>query len=93
MSLFAKAPAARVVHRIDWGGPASDAPPLAASDWTVAPAGPDALRVEAHSFDERATAATLAGGVSGTSYRVANRVTFADGGVDERSLIVRVDAR
>lgn len=93
MSLFAKAPDARVVHRIDWSGPDGAASPLAASEWIVTPAAPDPVRVEEHSFDERATAATLAGGVSGTSYRVTNRVVFADDTADERTLIVRVDAR
>ena len=93
MSLFAKHPDARVVHRIDWSGPLSDAPPLAASDWTVQPIAEGGVRVDEQSFDAGATAATLAGGTAGISYRVANRVVFADGTADARTLVVRVDAR
>ena len=39
------------------------------------------------------TAATIDGGVPGTIYRIVNRVTLTDGRTDDRSLVIRVEAR
>ncbi len=91
--MFLKDPDAIIDYAIDWAGGYLAGQTIAASAWSVAPAGPAAPTVLAAVIDGGRTVATLAGGTAGTVCRVTNRVTFSDGRSDERSLTLRIDAR
>jgi hypothetical protein len=93
MSFYLKDPGSRVDYAIDWGGAYLGDQVLAASAWSVAPAEAGGVAVDAASFDLTRTAATLTGGRAGHVYSVVNRVTLADGRVDERSITLRVEER
>lgn len=89
MSLQLKDPDAVAVYRIDWtaylGGRA-----IAASAWSVVP---DAAEIVDQVTDGASCSASLGGGIAGGVYRLTNRVTLSDGIVDERTIVVRVEAR
>lgn len=93
MSTYCKDPQARIDYAIDWSEAIGEATVIAASLWSVAPADPGGVAVEAHGFSLRQANVTLSGGIEGRSYRVANRVTTTDGQIDERSLLIRVEQR
>lgn len=92
MSYYLKDPQSRIDYAIDWsaylGGQA-----LAASQWTVSPAEADGISVDEPRLDLARTAARLSGGVVGHVYSISNRVTLADGTIDERSICLRVEQR
>lgn len=93
MSVFVKDPAARIDYAVDWLAAAGDGEAIADSLWSVSPDEPGGLTVADHAFDIVRTAVTLEGGIAGRVYRIANRVTMTGGGIDERSLVVRVEER
>ena len=66
---------------------------ITGSVWSVAPQETGGVRVTGELGGATRTAATLAGGVPGKVYRVANRVTLSDGRTDERSVTLRVEQR
>lgn len=88
MSFYLKDPQSRVDYAIDWTG-AGEA--IADSFWTIAPEEIGGIVVEAASFGPDRSTARLAGGLVGHIYRIGNRVTLADGRVDERSITLRVE--
>lgn len=92
MAIFLKDPAARLDYAVDWSATSGSAT-IVASDWLVEPADPAGLTVGALLVEPARTGATFAGGVAGTVYRIANRVTLSDGRRDERSLSLRVEDR
>jgi hypothetical protein len=93
MTVIVKDPQARFEHGIDWSAAHPDPAMVAASSWTVEPLTAGGLVVVASAFDLARTSVSLGGGVVGTAYRVANRVTLSDGQIDERSVTVRVEQR
>lgn len=102
MTIFAKDPAATIDYAIDWaalylgGEPPTGPDPgvsITASAWAVSPADAGAISVEGAAILAGRTVATLAGGVAGRVYHVTNSVTFSDSRNDERTLVVRVEAR
>jgi len=92
MSYYLKDPGARVDYAIDWA-PYLDGQAILASEWTVAPAEAGGIEVAEASFAGARTAARLDGGAVGRCYRISNRITLADGSVDERSITLRVEER
>jgi hypothetical protein len=93
MSTFLKDPGATLDYTIDWGAGYLDAATLTASTWTVLPVEPGGLAIGAQIQSATRTSVTLAGGVPGHFYRVANQVVMSDGKSDERSVSVRVEQR
>jgi hypothetical protein len=93
MSFYLKDPGSRVDYAIEWGGAYLGDQVLAGSTWSVVPSEADGVAVDAASFDLTRTAATLSGGRAGRVYSVINRVTLADGRIDERSITLRVEER
>lgn len=91
MSLYLKDPAASLDYTIDWGAGYLGFERIAASSWTIEPAGE--LSIVSSSANETLTTVTLAGGVSGTVYRVTNHVVLTDAREDERALMLRVEQR
>lgn len=94
MSIFVKDPGSVLDHAVDWDAGYLAGRQISQSTWQVQPAGgPDALLAgDARIVDGRAII-TLSGGQAGTVYRVSNQVTLSDGSSDERTLVVRVEAR
>ncbi len=90
MGIFLKDPAARLDYAVDWSADFLGAATIAASDWTVAPAG---AAISATVMAATRTGATIAGGVPGTVYRVVNHITLSDGRTDDRALLIRIEAR
>lgn len=90
MGMFLKDPAARLDYAVDWSanylGPAT----IAVSDWDVEPPG---VTVSAAVLTPTRTGATIDGGTPGMIYRVVNRITLSDGRTDDRSLVIRIEAR
>lgn len=93
MGIFVKDPAARLDYAVDWPGSSLGAATIVASDWLVDPAEARGIAVAATLAAGTRTGATLAGGVAGHVYRIANRITLSDGRQDERTLAVRVEDR
>lgn len=93
MPWVVKDPDARVDYQFDWGEAYLAAQMIVMAEWSVTPTEPGGISILAESHDLLSCAATLSGGVAGSTYRVTNRVTMSDGQVDERSLIVRVEQR
>jgi hypothetical protein len=92
MSYYLKDPHSRVDYAIDWsvhlGGQA-----ITDSLWSVTPAEAGGIAIEDSHFDGGASTARLSGGLVGHVYSVGNRITLADGRIDERSIILRVEDR
>lgn len=91
MTLMIKDPGARIDVTVDWGAHYLDGPVVALSSWAVTPIEAGGVAVAANSFGLQSSAATLADGIEGASYRVTNRVTLSDGQIDERSFQIRVE--
>ena len=88
-----KDPGAALDYRIDWGGVLADGVTLVSSAWSIAPDVGGGLVADGGGLAGAAAVTRLSGGVAGHVYRVSNRVTFSDGGADERTLVVRVGER
>lgn len=94
MSIFVKDPAASIDHAVDWDAGYLAGRSIAASEWSVVPAGGDTpLQLTVPRVEGGRTSVTLSGGEPGRVYRITNRVTLADGNSDERTLVVRVEER
>ena len=94
MTLLLKDPEAVLDYSIDWGSEyvgGSDL--LVASDWSVLPDESGGLAVCGSAFDAGVTTVKAGGGVPGHVYRLINRVTLESGRVDDRSMVIRVEAR
>ena len=90
MGMFLKDPAARLDYAVDWSANYLGTATIVGSDWTVEPPG---ATVSATVVTPTRTGATIDGGVPGAIYRVANRITLSDGRTDDRSLVIRIEAR
>lgn len=92
MSFYLKDPDSRVDYAIDWivhlGGQA-----ITNSLWSVTPAEAGGIAIDESSFDSSGSSARLSGGLVGHVYSVGNRVTLADGRIDEGSIVLRVEER
>jgi hypothetical protein len=93
MSVFVKDPGASLEYAIDWAAGYLGEQSLVVSDWSVSPEDMAGLVVGAGRIEGGRTLVTLSGGRAGHVYRITNRVTFSDGGQDERMLVVRVEER
>ncbi|MFN7173684.1 MAG: hypothetical protein ACK4MT_03115 [Thermaurantiacus tibetensis] len=91
--MFLKDPDARLDYRFDWSDWTEGGVALAASEWAVEPAVAGGLVAESPAIEGTATLVWLTGGAPGQVYAVRNRVTFSDGAIDERSIVVRVENR
>ncbi|ARS29114.1 phage fiber-tail adaptor protein [Sphingomonas sp. KC8] len=92
MTIHLKDPDATVDYLIDWGA-RLDGRAVTESDWAVAPAEPGGLVIADDAIDGARTRARLSGGVPGHVYRATCQVVLSDGGIDERSLALRVEQR
>lgn len=85
-----KDPSAHLDYGWDWGPwlPAGDT--IAASTWTASPG----VTVELDSFTpEGLTVVWVSGGTAGQTYSLTNRVTTAEGRVDDRTITLMVRDR
>jgi len=91
MSIFLKDPDASLTYTVDWAGRGYlDGDAIAASAWSVEPAG---LAITGETLAGALASATVSGGVAGHDYLLTNRVTLASGQIDERSITIRVGSR
>ena len=94
MSFLLKDPLATVDYTVDWRADYLDeGDHLADSQWSVEPDEPGGVRVAANSFTLAEAKVAAAGGIAGRIYRLTNRVQTAAGLEDQRSIVVRVEAR
>jgi hypothetical protein len=94
MSYFLKDPGAVLDYTIDWGAEYLAAGELlAASDWSVNPDEPGGVSIEGADFDATTTTVKAAGGIAGRLYNLVNRITTANGRIDDRSIVLRVENR
>ncbi len=91
--MFLKDCDARLDYRVDWRDACADGTTIAGSEWSVAPVHAGGIDVSGMAIGDGTTCAALGGGVAGCIYVIGNRVTFSDGRIDERSLVVRVEER
>ena len=89
MRFYLKNPASLVDYEIDWSLPAGRT--IVASDWTVEPAEPGGLAVDAAELAGARAVARIAGGRVGHVYSLSNRATFADGQTEVRTITLRVE--
>ena len=89
MTTFLKDPEAVLDYSVDWSKwLAGDQ--IETSTWSV---NDPALQPSDDSNTTTRTTAWLAGGVSGQSYTLTNRITTSGGRTDERSLVIQVQDR
>lgn len=93
MAIFVKDPAALVDYAIDWTAGYLGDQTITASVWRVNPAEGGGVMVDSSAILPGKTVATLFGGQVGRLYHVTNTVNFSDSRSDERTLMVRVEAR
>ncbi len=93
MSTYLKAPDAVLDYAVDWAAGYLDAQTLTTSTWSVLPAEPGGLAVQAQSFTATKSTATMVAGIAGHLYHIANHVVFSDGRAETRSLSIRVELR
>ena len=77
---------ARLDFGCDWSAWLVDGDTITASEWIV----PDDLTADGESHTSTETRVWLAGGNDGQSLRVTNRITTAQGRVDDRSITLRI---
>lgn len=93
MTMMVKDPDSRIDIAFDWAAAYPDGEAVVASNWSVAPDEAGGVTLAGYAHGLTGTTATLAGGIAGRVYRVANRVTLSDGQIDERSAAIRVEER
>jgi hypothetical protein len=93
MALVIKDPDARVDYVMDWGADYLDGQMIVASEWSVSPAAMLGIVIHGQSHDLLRAVVTVSGGVPGQIYGLRNRVTLSDGQIDERSIVIRVEAQ
>jgi hypothetical protein len=101
MTLYLKAPQARVDYRIDWGARHLGPWLITDSAWRVEPVPQNPgengslnhLAIAAQAHDGRVSSVTVTGGEAGHIYDLINRITLSNGEVDERAVSFRVEAR
>lgn len=62
---------------------------IVASDWIV----PDGITEETASFTTTTTTIWLSGGTVGETYDLTNRITTADGRIDDRTFSIKIRER
>lgn len=93
MTLLMKDPEAVLDYSIDWGTEYLGGDLLADSLWSVAPDEPGGVSVAGSDFDATISTVKAAGGVPGRIYKLVNHVTLESGRTDNRSIVLRVEAR
>lgn len=93
MTLLLKDPGAILDYAVDWGKEYLGEDGLADSSWTVSPAEPGGVEVVGSRFDLNTATVKAGGGVAGCLYRLTNHVVTLEGREDNRSIILRVEAR
>ncbi len=93
MTLYLKAPDARVHYAHDWGASYLNGETIVASDWRVEPQEADGMTVTDQNREGKVTSAAVEGGTPGSSYDLINRIELSNGEIDERAISFRVEAR
>ncbi|MCG2839763.1 hypothetical protein L6Q21_02050 [Sandaracinobacter sp. RS1-74] len=91
--MFLKDPQAVLEYRVDWAAALEGGAGIVESEWRVEPVEDGGVVVASALVDGAEAGVRLGGGVAGHLYAVRNHVRFSDGTRDERSLILRVEAR
>ena len=93
MTLLMKDPEAVLDYSIDWGAEYLNGDLVADSLWSVAPDEPGGVAVVGDDFDGTSTSVKAGGGLVGRVYKLVNHVTLESGRIDNRSIVLRVEAR
>lgn len=93
MTLLLKDPAALLDYAVDWGADYLTDDTIVTSAWSVDPAEPGGLAVTAATTEPALTSAKVSGGIAGRVYRLVNHVVLGSGCEDQRSVVIRVEAR
>jgi hypothetical protein len=91
--MFLKDPESALDYSVDWSAAAAGSGAIVESSWTVSPVEAGGAEVLAEGVTGMTATVRLTGGKAGHVYRIANRVRLANGSVDERSLVLRVEER
>lgn len=94
MSLLLKDPLGLVDYSVDWRSDyLDDTDNLAHSEWRVEPVESGGVEVAADGFSTGGTTVSASGGIAGRIYRLTNHIRTVNGLEDQRSILVRVEAR
>ena len=93
MTLLLKDSAALIDYAVDWGAGYLVDDTIVTSAWSVDPDEPGGLSVTGDTAAATMTGAKVAGGIAGRVYRLVNHVVLGSGCEDERSVVIRVEAR
>jgi len=93
MTLLMKDPDAVLDYAIDWAAEYLGDDQLADSLWSVVPDEPGGVSVVGSDFDTTSSTVKAAGGIRGRVYKLVNHVTLQSGRIDNRSIVLRVEAR
>lgn len=77
---------AKLDYAVDWTTWLVDGDTIAASEWII----PDGLEADNETHTPTTATVWLAGGNEGQSLKVTNRITTAQGRVDDRSITLRI---
>ncbi len=91
--MFLKDPEAELEYCVDWTDALVADVSIVSSEWRVRPAEPGGISIGVARVGDGVAAAHLGGGVPGHVYEVGNLVTFSDGTMDERSMVLRLEDR
>lgn len=86
MSTYLVDPSSKLPWSHDWASWLSAGDSIASRVWTISPAGPTLT-------NETTDTVTAESWASGKTYRLAEKVTTANGAIGERSIIIRVADR
>lgn len=87
MRRFRKDPQARLDYTIDWTSKIQLGDSIVASQWYVDdPEG----TLSDYTHNTQTTTVWISGGIDSETYEVTNRITTAEGRIDERTIILQV---
>ena len=93
MNYYLKDPGAQIDYSFDWSAGYLNGQTVSASAWSATPVEPGGVSIATNVVSPTQTSALVSGGIAGRVYRVSNRVTFSDGRIDERQVVLRVEDR
>lgn len=93
MTLLLKDPAALLDYAVDWGADYLTDDTVVTSAWSVDPNEPGGVAVVGQAVEPALTSAKVSGGIAGRVYRLVNHVVLGSGCEDQRSVVIRVEAR
>jgi hypothetical protein len=93
MTYLLKDPDAVLDYAVDWGAQYLGGDLIAQSAWSVSPDEAGGVAIVGEDFSASTATVKAGGGIAGRLYRLINQVVLESGRTDNRSILLRVEAR